>query len=125
MSFYRRRSKLRPEDWSEEIEKWERIYQQQWFIDLQRRKIRDEQKEKEHQERRELLRPFLMWKKKEEEKKLLHDCDGNYCGHRRKVEMDGMKVCWDCGRELGKCYGSRDVGYNFKNHTMRQRKNFH
>ena len=118
-SFYRRRSKLKHEDWTEEIEKWERIYQEEWFIDLQRRNLLDEQRRKKIEERIAPLRFMTLMRKEEEEKELLLDCDGKYCGHKRKIEMDGMSVCWDCGRELGRCYGSRDVGYHFRNHTMR------
>ena len=77
-----------------------------------------EQKEKEFQERIAPLRIIRAMKKEEEKKKLLLDCDGGYCGHKQKMEINGMLVCQDCGKELGKCYG-RNVGYNNKNHVMR------
>ena len=121
-TFYRRRSKFKHEDWTEEIEKWERIYQEQWYIDLQKDKLRYEQQEKEHEERRKWTFPIFLWKKEEEKKELLLDCDGNYCGHKKKGEMDdGMIVCWKCGRILGRHIGG-SVGYHFKNHTMRGRR---
>ena len=119
MTFYRRRSKLKPGDWSEEIEKWEKIYQENWFINLQKRNLLDEQRRKKIEERIAPLRLIKEMEKEEIKKELLLDCDGNYCGHKRRIEFNGKFVCWDCQRVLGKCYGSRDVGYNFRNHTMR------
>ena len=114
---YRRRSKLKPEDWTEEIEQWERIYQDKYFIELQRSKLLDEQRRKKIEERIAPLR-IISQMVSEAEKELLLDCDGNYCGHKRKIEMNAISVCWECGRELGRCYGS-NVGYHFRNHTMR------
>ena len=119
-TFYRRRNKLKPEDWTEEIEKWERIYQEPWFIDVQRRKILYEQQEREAKERREPRSYIFRWKREEEEKELLLDAYGNYCGHKKKAEMNGLKICLICGRELGRHYGG-SVGYSFRNHTMRGR----
>ena len=118
---YRRRSKLIPEDWTEEIEKWERIYQDKYFIELQRSKLLDEQRRKEIEERIAPLRIISQMQKEEKKKELLLDCDGNYCGHKRRIEINAMSVCWDCGRKLEKCYSS-NVGYYFKNHTMRGRE---
>ena len=95
--FYRKRNKLSPEDWHPEIEWWEK-------------KIVDPK-------RIPYMIMRIMEKAEEDEERLL-DCDGEYCGHKRKVDFEGKYVCWDCGRELGRHIGS-SIGYHFKNHTMR------
>ena len=120
--FYRRRSKLIPEDWTEEIEEWEKYYMNdEYQIEKRRNDLLYEQQEKKHKERRELALPIFLWKKEEEKKELLLDADGKYCGHKKKGEMDGLIICLICGRILGRRIGG-SVGYHFKNHTMRGRK---
>ena len=119
---YRKSNKLKPEDWTKEIEEWEKHYQEPWFIEKRRFSYEDEIREREAKERRMYANFAFLLRKWEEEEQLLLDYDGNFCGHYKKGEMDdGIIVCWDCGRELGRCYGG-SVGYNFRNHTMRGRK---
>ena len=117
-TFYRRRSKLIPEDWTEEIEKWERVYRDKYFVELQRSKLLDEQRRKKIEERIAPLKIIWAMDREEDSEAALLDCDGEYCGHKTKIQMNAMIVCHDCGKELGRRYG-RDVGYNNRNHVMR------
>ena len=120
--FYRRRSKLKPEDWTEEIEKWEKYYLNNEYL-IRQTKIwyEHEMREKERKERNIMLKIIRDIKREKEEKQLLKDYDGRYCGHRHKMQINGTKICYHCGLELGKCYAV-SVGYKFKNHVMRGRK---
>ena len=120
--FYRRRSKLIPEDWTEEIERWERYYMNDKYQIERRRKIyEDEIKEKEREERRICVRMIFEWEREKEEKRRLKGPDGKFCGHYKKAEMDGYMVCLRCGLMLERIYGCSN-GYNHKNHVMRGRK---
>ena len=102
-SFYRKSNKLYPENWEYDIKEHEK-------------RIKDPEKYL-------LLDIVRFFRKKDEEEKALLDCDGNYCGHKRKTEFEGKYVCLDCGRELGKIVKTKNnVGYNHSNHTMRSSK---
>ena len=116
--FYIKNNKLKPQDWTEEIEIWETYYMNDKYqIEKRRTDLLYEYQQRETEERIAPLK--IIWK--EEEKLLLQDCDGKYCGHRRKIEMNGIIVCYDCGRELGRCIAV-SVGYGFRNHVMKTRK---
>ena len=116
---YRKRNKLIPEDWTEEIEKWEKYYlSNPYQIQQKRTWYEHEMKEKERKERWEPIRMMREMEREKAEKELLQDFFGNYCGHKKKVEMDGYLWCRDCGTQTGRCYGS-SVGYNNRHHTMR------
>ena len=118
-SFYRRRSKLKPEDWTEEIEKWERVYQEHWFIESSRIRYEHDIREEKAQYERIAAKIKFDWKKEKEHKQWVLDSDGKFCGHFTKSEMnDGIIICWHCGKQLGRrIWGS--VGYNNRHHTMR------
>ena len=120
-TFYRRRNKLKPEDWTEEIEKWEKYYMNDWYqIERRRKNYEEEIKEKAREERMICVRMFYEWIREEKEKRLLMTPDGKkFCGHYNKGEMeDGIIVCLKCGREIGRRQ-FQSVGYNNRHHTMR------
>ena len=118
-TFYRRRSRLKPEDWTEEIEKWEKYYMNdEYQIEKRRKDLLQELQEKERKEKWMPIKMMMEMEREEKEKELLLDCDGEYCGHKRKTEMDTMIICYECGKELGRRYG-KTVGYNNRNHVMR------
>ena len=66
---YRRRNKLKPEDWTEEIEKWEKYYMNDKYqIEKRRTSYEYEMREREAQERRMAAGMIFMWKKMKEKK---------------------------------------------------------
>ena len=87
---------------------------------IQQRKTRYEyeMKMKKLRERSIILKMVRDIKREE----ILKDYNGKYCDHRHKVEMNGMKICYDCGLELGRQYGENGTSYNFKNHVMRGKR---
>ena len=123
VSFYRRRNKLKPEDWTEEIEKWEKYYMNDKYqIERRRKAYEYELREKERKERMKLVYAMFWWEKEKRERWKLLDGNGKFCGHYKKGEMDdGLIVCLKCGVEIGRPVGV-SVGYNNRHHTMRSRK---
>ena len=117
-TFYRKRNKLKPEDWTEEIKQWEKVVQDPYYIKQRKTWYEEEIREKERQERIKYARVLFDWEREKREKRELLDYNGNFCGHYRKGEMDGMIVCLVCGIITGRKIGG-SVGYNFKNHIMR------
>ena len=122
--FYRRRSKLIPQDWTEEIEEWEKYYMNNPYLIQQRKTWYEwEMKKRASQERRECIKILYSWKKEEEAKRfLLTPDEEKFCGHYQKGEMDdGTIVCLDCGRDLGR-QQHHGTSYNHRNHVMRGKK---
>ena len=121
---YRRRNILKPEDWSEEIKEWERTYQDPYHIKQRKTRYEWEMEEIERKERLGYILPIILLKEMEEKERELQDADGNFCGHYKKGEMDndGLIVCLKCGVITGRHRSTRSVGYNFKNHVMKNRR---
>ena len=95
--FYRKSNKLYPENWHDEIERFEKEINDPSY---------------------HFKRQMRILKKQEEDEEALLDANGNYCGHKDKGWFGHQFVCGDWGLIFDKgSYGS--VGYFFKNHVMR------
>ena len=100
-----RRKKQPPEDWTEEIEQWERIINDPWY------NYRLMMKEMKQMEKKKLLAKNKRGKAGEPEA---------YCAHQVSGWFEHELICTECGEVLKTQRVQRnDVRYGFRNHIKR------